>query len=132
MKKIYDDIINLPHPTSLNHPRMPIADRAAQFAPFAALTGYDDAVKEAARLTEKKRELDEDQKAQLDLRLRLLLNQLPEMPYISLTYFLPDEKKDGGIYVTVHGRLHKYDSLQKVIVLENGNRIPIENICDIE
>ena len=92
----YDDIINLPHPTSAKHPRMPISERAAIFSPFAALTGHAAAIQETARLTEQKMELDEDTKAELDRRQAILLEHIAEQPEVTVTWFQPDERKDGG------------------------------------
>ena len=97
----YDDIINLPHHVSTRHPQMPIKDRAAQFSPFAALTGYAGEVTEAARITETRIELTEDQKAKLDERLCLLEDIFPERPNVTFIYFVPDQRKQGGSYATV-------------------------------
>ena len=96
----YDDIINLPHPVSKNHPQMPLRDRAAQFAPFAALTGHDAAIKETARLTDERLELSEEAIAQLNERINIIRNNIGIEQKISITYFIPDEKKAGGSYVT--------------------------------
>lgn len=103
----YDDIINLPHPTSKNHPRMKNIERAAQFSPFAALTGYDSAIKETARITETHIELDENEKARLNCQIRLLLEKLPTNPFVAITYYVPDSRKDGGAYQTVSGNIKK-------------------------
>lgn len=102
----YDDIINLPHYTSSKRPRMAMIDRAAQFSPFAALTGYDAAVKETARLTEDRVELDEYQKSALNDRLQIVQERLSDTPVISITYFVPDERKSGGAYCT-ENRCHQ-------------------------
>lgn len=128
----YEDILELPHPVSKIHPQMPRRDRAAQFAPFAALTGYEEAVREAARLTEEKMILDEDSKEQLDWKFRCLQEKVKEKPAITVTYFLKDEKKKGGKYVTVTGVLKKIDSYTHQFVLENGEEIPVENIVSLE
>lgn len=125
----YDDIIHLPHPTSARHPRMPMADRAAQFSPFAALVGHGAAIEETARLTDRKIELTEDEKALLDEKLRLLLEAGGEGVF---TYYLPDERKDGGAYVTAEGAVKKIDPLERRVVLKNGTAIPIEDILEIE
>lgn len=125
----YDDIINLPHPTSAKHPRMSMADRAAQFSPFAALAGHGAAVQETARLTDRKIELTEDEKAVLNEKLRLLAGTGGEAVF---TYFLPDERKSGGAYATVSGGLKKIDPLKHRIILTDGTVIPIEDILDIE
>ena len=97
----YDKIINLPHHVSSTRPHMSMIDRAAQFSPFAALTGYDAAVRETARLTEQKIELDEYEKAALDQRILLLQEHLKELPEVTITHFVPDERKDGGKYVSI-------------------------------
>lgn len=125
----YDDIINLPHPTSAKHPRMPMIDRAAQFSPFAALVGHGAAIEEAARLTDQKVELTEDEKTVLDEKLRLLLETGGEAQFI---WFLPDEKKDGGAYVTAVGKVKKIDVLEGCVVFTDGLKIPIEDILEIE
>ena len=124
----YDDIINLPHPTSAKHPRMPMIDRAAQFSPFQALTGYGDAIQETARITGRKIELTEDEKAILDEKLRSLLDT---DDYAAFTYFLPDEKKSGGTYVTTEGKIKKIDLLKGHVILINGTTIPIEDILEV-
>lgn len=128
----YDDIIHLPHHVSRRHPPMPVSDRAAQFSPFAALTGYDAVVKEAARLTHRRIELSDDEKAVLDERLRLLADALPHSPEAAFTYFLPDSRKDGGAYVTAAGRLKRADTLRRVILLTDGTQIPIDDVLDIQ
>lgn len=128
----YDDIIRLPHHVSRRHPPMPVSDRAAQFSPFAALTGYDAVVKEAARLTHRRIELSEDEKAVLDERLRLLADALPHPPEAAFTYFLPDSRKDGGTYVTAEGRLQRVDTLRRVLLLTAGTQIPIDDVLDIQ
>ena len=128
----YEDILELSHPVSKTHPQMPRRDRAAQFAPFAALTGYEEAVREAARFTEEKMILDEDSKEQLDWKLRCLQEKVKEKPTITVTYFLKDEKKKGGKYVTVTGVLKKIDSYTHQFVLENGEEIPVEDIVSLE
>lgn len=128
----YEDILELSHPVSKTHPQMTRRDRAAQFAPFAALTGYEEAVKEAARLTEEKMILDEDSKEKLDWKLRRLQEKVKEKPTITVTYFLKDEKKKGGKYVTVTGVLKKIDSYTHQFVLENGEEIPLEDIVSLE
>lgn len=125
----YDDIIHLPHPTSARHPRMPMIDRAAQFSPFAALVGHGAAIEETARLTVRKIELTEDEKTLLDEKLRLLL----ETGGVGVfTYYLPDERKDGGAYVTAEGAVKKNDLLEGRVILKNGTAIPVEDILEIE
>lgn len=132
MNKSYDDIINLPHHVSAIRPHMSAIDRAAQFSPFAALTGYGDAIKETARLTGEKVELDEYMKDVLSVRLQIIVDQLKEHPEIAITYFQPDEKKNGGAYVTVIGRAKKIDEYERVVVMTDGTRIPIDEIASID
>ena len=124
----YDDIINLPHPTSPRHPRMPMIDRAAQFTPFQALTGYGDAIQETARIIGEKAELTEEEKAVLDEKLRFLADTGNEAAF---TYFQPDGKKNGGVYVTALGAVKKLDQLEGRLTLTDGTTIPIENILEI-
>ena len=128
----YDDIINLPHPTSQRHPRMPIHDRAAIFSPFAALSGHGAAIAETARLTERRMELDEDTKAELDRKQAVLLEHIDEQPEITITWFQPDEKKDGGAYLTTTGRLKKLRELERLLVLADGAEIPLEDVVALE
>ena len=128
----YDDIIHLPHPTSSKHPRMPIADRAANFSPFAALAGHSAAIAETARLTNQKAELDEDARAELDRRQAVLLEQIGQQPEVTVTWFQPDERKDGGAYVTTTGWLKKIDEIERVLVLTDGTRIPLEDVAGLE
>ena len=128
----YDDIINLPHPTSQRHPRMPIRDRAAIFSPFAALSGHGAAIAETARLTKRRMELDEDTKAELDRRQAVLLAHIGEQPEVTVTWFQPDEKKDGGTYVTTTGRLKKFRELERALLLADGTEIPMEDVVALE
>ncbi len=128
----YDDIIDLPHHTSKKHPRMPLLDRAAQFAPFAALTGHEAAIKETARLTEEEMELDENRKELLDLRLQQLQEHLSEQPEVTVTYFQPDEKKAGGAYVSVTGRVKKVDGYEGELVFTDGQKVELNYIVEIE
>ena len=128
----YDNMLHLPHHTSVKHPRMSMLDRAAQFSPFAALTGYDAAVRETARLTDRRIELDEEAKALLDQRLRLLADALADRPVVSITYFLPDRRKEGGAYVTVTGAVKKLDLFQHLLVMDTGEDIPIEEILSVD
>jgi hypothetical protein len=132
MTKSYDDIINLPHHVSATRPHMPAIDRAAQFSPFAALTGYDAAIKETARLTGERMELDEYMKDVLSIRLQIIADQLKEHPEIAITYFQPDEKKNGGAYVTVIGIAKKIDEYERILVMTDGTWIPIDEIISIE
>ena len=128
----YDDMINMPCPTSQRHPRMPRADRAAQFAPFAALTGYDAAIDETGRLTDQKIDISEDMREKLDLKQNFLADIIDEQPEISVTYFVPDKKKSGGAYVTVNGRLKQIDEYEQLIILTDGKKIPIQEVYSIE
>jgi len=132
MKKSYDDIMNLPHHVSATRPHMSAIDRAAQFSPFAALTGYGDAITETARLTGERVELDEYMKDVLSGRLQIIADQLKEHPEIAITYFQPDEKKNGGAYVTVIGRAKKIDEYERVVVMTDGTRVPIDEIASID
>ena len=126
----YDDIIDLPHPTSERHPRMSMANRAAQFSPFAALTGYEDAVRETARPTSRKAELTEEEKTILDAKLQLLAERAGgEVPFI---YFQPDSRKEGGAYFTVTGEVKKMNGLVREVVLTDGRRVPMDDILDIQ
>ena len=127
----YDDILHLPHPTSKRHPRMPIVDRAAQFSPFAALTGHKAAIEETARVTDRRIELDEDAKEQLDQTLQLLLERMDEQPEITVTWFSPDKKKAGGQYHTATGKLKRIDSREGRLILTDGNQIPLEDLLEI-
>lgn len=127
----YDDIIHLSHPTSARHPRMPVSDRAAIFSPFAALTGHAAAIHETARLTDQKIELDEDTKAVLDLKQQILADKIDERPEISVVWFRPDEKKDGGQYVTTVGQLKKVDDIERVLRLADGTTIPLDDVLEL-
>ena len=111
---------------------MSLYDRAAQFAPFKALTGYEDDVEETARLTDQRIELDADSIARLDARLQLLGERLADAPTVSITYFRPDTRKEGGSYETVTGDVKKIDAVKRILVLRCGQQIPIEDICGIE
>lgn len=127
----YNDIINLSHHISKKHPRMSLEARSAQFAPFAALTGYDDVIKETARLTSERIDIDEGVKSILNRKLQLIRKQIYIKPEITVTYFVPDSKKDGGSYVTVTGNVIKIDDYKKKIVLENKIEILMSEIIKI-
>ncbi len=127
----YDDIIHLPHPNSSKHPRMAALGRAAQFAPFAALTGYEGTIRETARLTDAKAELDEDKIAALDMKLRFLADHLSECPKVSVTYFKPDSRKQGGAYQTMTGTVKKIDAFEKTVLMAEGTLISIADIFEI-
>ena len=122
----YEDIVNLPHHVSKTHPPMPMAKRAAQFAPFAALTGYGDAIAETARFTDNMVTLDESAIDELERKLREAVMMDKN---ITITCFVPDEKKDGGSYVSVSGRIHKMEP--GIIVMDSGVRIPVERIREL-
>ena len=128
----YDDIINLPHPVSKNHPQMPFRDRAAQFAPFAALTGHDAAIKETARLTDERLELSEEVIAQLNEKINIIRNNSGIEQNVSITYFIPDAKKNGGFYVTYSGIVRKVDEYEHTMIMTDQTVIPIEQISDIK
>lgn len=128
----YDDIIDLPHHVSATRPRMSMIDRAAQFSPFAALTGYDAAIKETGRLTDARIELSEESQAILDRKQQLLVDNLADHPEVAVTYFVPDERKAGGAYVTATGRVKKVDDYQRLLLLTDGTKIPLDEILDME
>ena len=130
--KKYEDIINLPHHVSPTRPQMSISDRAAQFSPFAALTGHDAAVKETARLTDERIELDESRKIILNEKLQIIAEHLTERPEIIITYFQPDERKNGGSYVKICGQVKKIDEIEHCVRLMDETKICIEQIYEIE
>lgn len=131
MTSRYDDIIHLQHPTSSKHPRMAALGRAAQFSPFAALTGYEGSIRETARLTDAKAELDKDKIAALDMKLRFLADHLSECPEVSITYFKPDSRKQGGAYQVITGMVKKIDAFEKTVLMAEGTLIPIADIFEI-
>ncbi len=126
----YDDIIDLPRPVSPTRRRMTPLERAAQFSPFAALTGYDAALAESVRLTEEKAELDEDALRELEEKLRLLASR-PDHPLVTVTYFRPDTRKKGGAYATVTGKLKKLRLFERELLLEDGTAIPLDDVADL-
>lgn len=128
----YDDMINLPHPVSKTHPQMSRYDRAAQFSPFAALTGHEEAIRETARQTEAWVDLEEDRKQELNEKMQEIAEHLKEAPEVTLTYFKDDDKKAGGTYVTVTGRIKKLQKYEKQLVLEDGTVIAWEKVFGIE
>ena len=132
MNHKYDDILSLPRPVSPTHPPMPLIGRAAQFAPFAALTGFEAAVLEAARLTETRPELDESRKEQLNACLQLLKAHSRERPQAEICYFKPDERKTGGAFFTVSGTVKKVDDFTRRVTMADGTVIPMEDILDIK
>lgn len=129
--KDYEDILHLPHYESSRRPKMPIKDRAAQFAPFSAVVGHDNAVKEAARVTTRRRELDEMEKAIIDEQLREIEGELLMRAPVEITYFQPDLLKAGGQYVTKTGKVKKIDAYEKEILMEDNMRIAIDEIYRI-
>lgn len=128
----YEDIINLPHPVSKIYNPMPMEKRAAQFSPFAALTGYEDGIKETARLTDHQISLDEDDIASINMKLIRLRDVIAENPVVNVTHFKKDEKKEGGKYVSSIDTLLKIDEYEKTIMLMGGKKIAIKDIIDIQ
>ncbi len=124
----YDDVINRQHPTSKRHPRMSNMNRAAQFAPFAALTGYEESIEESTRLTDRKIELSEYEIEELNAKLNFIQDHIKEHPKVTVTYFQLDEKKEGGVYITVTGKVRRIDEVNRVIIFENGTEIAVEQI----
>ena len=127
----YDDIIALPHPEPRTHPRMSLHDRAAQFSPFAALTGHSAAIAETGRLTASRITLDESEIARVDAALQRLRELLPQAPAVSITYFVPDERKAGGSYQTITGAVRRIDTVNGVLLLTDRCEVPIADIFDI-
>lgn len=134
----YDDMLDLPHHQSSTRSHMSIANRAAQFSPFAALTGYDDEIQETARLTDEKIELSDNEKEQLDEKLRIIAEHLNQCPTVSITHFVPDARKDGGSYMTYTGIVKRIDKLEQKVVfyaengISDGHNILIDGIVEIE
>ena len=127
----YDDMIYMQNPTPTCKPRMSLQDRAAQFSPFAALTGYEDAVEETARLTDTRLELSEDMKTILNEKMQMILDNAENEPIVTITYFVPDKKKSGGAYVDVTGIVKEIDEYERCIVMTDKKKIPIEQIREI-
>ena len=127
----YDDLLDMPHPESKTRQRMPMSDRAAQFAPFAALIGFESAVSETARITEEKIELDEYEIERID-RFLFKANEYPNTQNAAITYFKPDGYKSGGSYVTVQGTVRRVDENCGVVYMSDGSAISIENIVDVK
>ena len=128
----YDEIMGLPHHVSKTRPQMPMSDRAAQFAPFAALTGYDAAIKETGRLTDERIELGVEALSALDMKYQLLMEALDEAPEVTITYFQPDERKAGGKYVSAVGAVKKIDDFERRITMRDGTRIPMDDVLSID
>ena len=131
MNNRYDEIMELPHHVSKTRPQMPMSDRAAQFAPFAALTGYDSAIKETGRLTGERIELDEEALTALDRKYQLLMDTLDDEPEVTIIYFQPDARKAGGQYVSATGTVKKVDTFGRRILLQDGTRIPLDSVYDL-
>lgn len=132
MSDKYSDMIHLPHMQSVTRKHMSIHDRAAQFAPFAALVGYDGAISETGRLTEHRRQISETSAELLNMRIQYLESHLDEQPEITVTYFLPDERKTGGVYLAYTGALKGVEVFEGLLVFEDGKEIPIDDIMEIE
>ena len=132
MRGDYDDLLDLPHHVSESRPQMPMSDRAAQFSPFAALTGYGDAIAETARLTEQRVELSEEERELLDRKQQYLLSMVTDRPEVTVTYFVPDARKAGGAYVIRSGRLEKVDLSERLMYLTDGTVIALDEIIGIE
>ena len=128
----YDEIMGLPHHVSKTRPQMPMSDRAAQFAPFAALTGYDAAIKETGRLTDERIELDVEALSALDMKYQFLMEALDEAPEVTITYFQPDARKDGGKYMTATGAVKKVDDFERRITMRDGMKIPMDDVLSID
>ena len=128
----YEDIIHLSYPVPSKRQRMSMIDRAAQFSPFAALVGYDDAIEETARLTDQRIELDENEKYMLDIRQQHLLTLLPQRPQVTVTYFSPDDRKEGGEYVTITGRLKSILPHADTMILSDGTRICLKDVIALD
>lgn len=132
MKNDYSDIIDHLHYVSKTRPQMSELERAAQFSPFAALTGYDAAIQETGRLTDERMEIGEEEKAMLDRKQQYLLEIISDKPEITVSYFKPDERKSGGAYVSVTGKLKRLDDVERMLVLTDGKKIPLDDITDLE
>ena len=132
MKSKYDEIMGRPHHVSKTRPQMPMSDRAAQFAPFAALTGYDSAIKETGRLTDERIELDEEALTALDMRYQLLMDAFDDAPEVTITYFQPDERKVGGKYVSAVGTVKKVNDFERQITMRDGSKIPMDEVLSID
>ena len=127
----YDDMLDLPHHTSPRHPRMSLRDRAAQFAPFSALTGYDDVIDETARLTDGKIELSEDARALLDVKQRLLQRRIAERPRVTVVHFVADQRKTGGAYRSFTGNLIRMDETSREMIFADGTRIKTSDVIEM-
>lgn len=127
----YEDIINLPHHISSKRPQMSKEQRASQFAPFSALTGYEDAIKETARLTNRKIDVDDGLREILNNKLNIIEENIKNKPEVSITYFIPDKKKDGGEYTTISGIVRRIDEVNNLIIMEDKSKIDMNDILNI-
>lgn len=132
MKNPYEDMMELPHHVSSKRPQMPMSDRAAQFSPFAALVGYDAAIKEAGRLTDERIEPEEDRLNELNMKFRLIKEHLADEPEVSLSYFEPDERKAGGRYLEIFGTVKKIDDFERSLTMKDGTKISVDDILAVE
>ena len=130
-KSKYDDIINMSHHISKKHPRMSLENRSAQFAPFAALTGYEDEVEETARITDKRIEITDEIKSKINMKLQIIQEKIKTNPKVTITYFISDNKKEGGSYKTVTSNVLKIDQYKKLVVLKDNTKIFISDIINI-
>ncbi len=128
----YDDIINLPHYEPKRHPRMSMWNRAAQFAPFAALTGYDAAIQESGRLTDDWLGLSESGNEEMNRKMELIVSMLPEHPSVTIEYFVPDRHKAGGSYQSYTGNVKRIDEYEKHIEFTDGKKVPLDAISEIK
>ena len=128
----YEDIVDLPHHVSKKHPQPTMADRAARFAPFAAITGYEEMVLEEARVTDDRIEMDESSKAALNEKLNMILEFIDEQSEVSITYFEPDKRKAGGAYVTVTGTVKRIDEYEHLVIMTDGKKINIDDIYNLQ
>ena len=131
MTNDYDDIINQPHYEPKHHPRMSMWNRAAQFAPFAALTGYDTAIQESNRVTDDWINLEESGNEELNRKMELILSKLSEQPHVTIEYFVPDEHKEGGSYQSYTGNIKRIDEYEKTMVMTDGKKIQLKMITNI-
>lgn len=128
----YEDIVDLPHHVSKKHPQPTMADRAARFAPFAAITGYEEMVLEEARITDDRIELDENSKAALNEKLNMILEFIDEQTEVSMTYFEPDKRKAGGAYVTFTGTVKHIDEYEHLVIMTDGKKINIDDVYNLQ
>ena len=131
MKK-YENIIDLPHHTSDKRPRMSRENRAAQFSPFAALTGYNAEINETARLTDEKLELSEDRINDINTKLQIIMDNIDEYPEVTVEYFVPDEKKSGGSYTKIIGNIRRIDEHERILIMKDNHTVPIDDIYSID